>query len=242
MIRNLPVITKYSSVLLLMTFAFTFATGDESDLSVDKRPVDRDAVETGSGGVMPTVTYISKSYLDLAEIQNFTRLSECHDGCDVYLKGAVQTMVLSVDENGMIDEYPTLYEHVIDFQDLHQVELELTHGSYLLRVGPYHYAVWVLSNGQLVFAPSKRDLSRQSSNQNIAASFGDGGTFNPGEEACEEYTRTDSQGCEELSDGSIRLWAVYYVYDCHNSLIRIDNFDYTIAAELAHLVDCSIMA
>lgn len=158
-------------------------------------------------------------------------------------KGAYQSVLISIDEGGSISQTPTIINHEIVSSNAIPYQLTLEPGVHLLKVGEYLLGELSLNDNSMVFTEVSvyglwRGITASQSVKRNSYVDDRGGTPDPSD-PCPAYSRVQSQGRERLSDGSVFIWAIYYVYDCNRNLVNVVLFDMKIPPETAHLVACS---
>ena len=169
--------------------------------------------------------------VDLLLIADAPRMTDCSNGCDIWLKGALQSMLISLDDEGKLDSKPTLLQYDLEFKDLYQVRLDLDPGYALLKIGNYYYGTWVLDDGSLAFGTTSVRNRGGEANMIGGSSFGT--------DDCPDSTSVVGKDCKRLANGTIHISLKEYVRGCNGALKQVVITQITIPAKLDNQVSCS---
>ena len=164
---------------------------------------------------------LSESFIEHVDLFEYAR-PECESNCILTVKGAYQTMVINVDDSGLVLSKPTIYEELLDVDDQRPLVLPSFKDLYLLEVGEHIYPILVLPNGGAIFGEHISSSERH---------YMTGGGFNTDD--CAERKVVDYHSCITHSDGSVTLTLIENVYDCNGNFLRQDIYTFTIPANLA---------
>lgn len=164
---------------------------------------------------------------------------DCSEGCQFWIKGAFQTLLVTLESGGTVSTEPLLLTEKAEFEELPRVDLPFRNGTRLLRIGDYYFGVWVLFNGELVFgAALNNDEVTQTDKKEIDTSAFGGGTFNTNDD-CPLKTVVKARQCTKKADGSIHLLLVEHKVNCVGAVVEIVVVEVTIPSSVAGMVDCS---
>ena len=231
--------TCFSVVCLTIGCSWGFASPVDVHAGLDSDASSELAVAR-QAGFLASTNRDQSSVWDIAWTIADEQLG-CEEGCQFWIEGAYQTLLIAVGADGTISKKPVLSAGKTPFEHLPNVEVPFQQGPRLVRAGDYFFGFWGLTNGQ--FAISAAHTHSEVFNENedghgVSVSLrASSATY--ADNNCPEQTHAKEQECRRLEDGSLYLLLIEHTINCKGSVVDIVMNELATPSNLGDMVHCA---